>query len=477
MLVVPIVNTEDDLLYVVSPWIYISSFLLFTRTIENKKDWLYFGVLFLIACELRFWGFLGDTEELFDLYSLLLLILLAVATIIPYFVDRFYQKKGHGPMRVMAFPLARVLMEKLIIGKQFNLSLTQFGNKWLIQSAAFVGDVFITMIVALIPSVVIYMIVEKENRKMKRAGSVVIIVFALIMVLGGVRYESSRTQKNAIVMAYATGPQKTYYEEASDDDPEFSENLAYLSRSVRVAADNGAKLIAFAEEAFGITRSRMADFIDVASQLADENDIYILLSLDIDNEDGEYINMSTFINCEGMIMSSYVKSNLIPVVEDSEYIEGTGIIPVNYITIDGKEHVVSYTICYDATFSEYVISMDENTDIFINPSWDWAEIDDLNYRMQGMSAIESGVELFKPTVDGWSIVSSPYGRLTYKESSLGEDYNRVHFVNVYPGRTKTLYRSIQKPVMYFWTILVGLLLVDICRIIIMMIVKRKRDNK
>lgn len=31
-----------------------------------------------------------------------------------------------------------------------------------------------------------------------------------------------------------------------------------------------------------------------------------------------------------------------------------------------------------------------------------------NYRLQGISALESGVVLFKPTVDGWSIVVDPF---------------------------------------------------------------------
>ena len=89
-----------------------------------------------------------------------------------------------------------------------------------------------------------------------------------------------------------------------------------------------------------------------------------------------------------------------PVIETREYTPGDGHIPSNRITIDGQEVVISYTICYDATFYRYLLSMDPETDLFINPSRDWDEIDDLNYRMQGISAMENGIVLFKPTVDG-----------------------------------------------------------------------------
>jgi hypothetical protein len=63
---------------------------------------------------------------MFDLYSALLLIVLASATIIPYFVDFFYLKMGHGVLKVLAFPLTRLMAERFLIGQQFNISLTQF---------------------------------------------------------------------------------------------------------------------------------------------------------------------------------------------------------------------------------------------------------------------------------------------------------------------------------------------------------------
>jgi hypothetical protein len=46
---------------------------------------------------------------------------------------------------------------------------------------------------------------------------------------------------------------KVYYEEPSEDDASYSENETYLTRTAKEAAENGAKLIAYAEEAFIIT--------------------------------------------------------------------------------------------------------------------------------------------------------------------------------------------------------------------------------
>ena len=105
--ILPTFNTENDILYVISPWIYITSFLYYTRTIERKREWGIFSFVFLTAHEFRYSGFLGDTAAYFDFISMLLIILIAAATIIPYFVDLFYLKRGNGFLKVFAFPFSR----------------------------------------------------------------------------------------------------------------------------------------------------------------------------------------------------------------------------------------------------------------------------------------------------------------------------------------------------------------------------------
>ena len=466
--IVPVINTERDVLYVISPWIYITCFLFFTRTIEKKREWIFFGLMFLTSCELRYIGFLGDTGEMFDLYSALLLIVLASATIIPYFVDFFYLKMGHGVLKVLAFPLTRLMAERFLIGQQFNISLTQFGNKPLIQSVPFWGDVFVSFIVAFLASAVVYMVIRRDSKIMVRTGVITLIVYAVLLIIGGIRYETSHNRGKSILMAYASGPQKSYYENPSEEDPGYEDNVLYIERTASEAAANGAKLIAYAEEAFIISSTgEEDDFLEVVERAARENDIYILVCLDVfSGEEDYWYNKAALISNEGEYLSDYLKTYLIPVVEDSEYIEGNGEIPSNHVIIDGEEHVISYSICYDATFSNYMLTSDKDTDIFINPSWDWDEIDDLNYRLQGMSAVASGVSLFKPTVDGWSIVTDAYGRVTYKESTLGKDYNNVYYAEVTPGKTITLYRYIYKIMLCFWSGAVAIMIIDMIRIVI-----------
>lgn len=443
----PCINTEIDLIYVLSPWVYLTCFLLYTRTIRKKWEWVVFEVIFLTILELRYQDFLGGTKILLTLVSVLLLMVLTAGLSFPFWMDRIYQKHGPRWLSMLVFPCMRVLMEQFVVGQQFNLSLTQFGNKWLLQSTAFLGDIFLSFVVALVPSALAHMIINRKDKRTLRAGAAALIFCTLIFAAGAIRLSAIPKPDNSIFMAYASGPQKTYYEDPSEVDPEYEENLEYLRSSVRDAAKNGAKLIAYAEEAFMIYGQEMNDLIVEAEKLAVENDIYILLAFDysyMDESNEVYANIVTLVDNQGELRADYNKTYLIPVIEEDIYEAGDGIIPAEEITIDGQERVVSYTVCYDATFADYISSVDRRTNLFINPSWDWEEIVDLNYRMQGISAVEAGVVLFKPTVDGWSIVTDPCGRLLYKENTLGQSYDKIYYADVPAVTYTTVYQQIRE---------------------------------
>ena len=469
-LILPRFYEEVNVLYVLSPWIWQVCFLFYSRTIHKKRDWLLFVLVFMAATEIRYLRFLGDYEAYYRLISAFLLLVLAAAMLVPFLLDRVFQQYERGPLVLLAFPAMRIAIERFIIGQQFNLSLTQFGNKWLVQSAAFLSDTFITFMTAFIPSVVIWMLLHKDDRKTIRTGRFVLAACGLVFILGAIRYHTAPEPHDPVLMAYASGPQKPYYENPSEEDPDYAENAAYLRRTAEEAASEGAGLIAYAEEAFIVTGDERERLLKEAGAIAAENGLFMLICLDYEDDNGYLENAAIFIDSEGHQISEYDKTNLIPVIED-EYVAGDGSIPSDHVTIQGVDRVISYTVCYDATFTRYLLSMDKKTDLFINPSWDWDEIDDLNYRLQGISAIAAGVVLFKPTVDGWSIVSDPYGKVTYKESTLRKDYNNVYYASVPGARLTTVYQRIYKVLTPIWTIFVAIVLADIIRILIVQIRK------
>ena len=267
----------------------------------------------------------------------------------------------------------------------------------------------------------------------------------------------------SVRMAYATGPQKVYYETPSKDSGTYEDLEAYLERTVKEAAEHGAKLTAYAEEAFMLfTPEEEEKFLEKAKEEARENHMFLLIGLDSLNEDWRGVNKAVMIDDEGNILSEYTKTHLIPFIETGIYVKGDGNIPSEHVVIDGHDLVISYTICFDATYATFLLTTDPETNLFNNPSWDWKEIVDLNYRLQGLSAVQAGVVLFKPTVDGWSIVTDPYGRVSYKEEYIGREYDQVHYVDVPYGKTETIYRRICPYVLAAWRIMALALAAELC---------------
>ena len=465
--ILPALDTENRLLYTLAPWVFLSCFLYFTRTAATKRDWILFWLVCMTATQLRFKNFMGDSEPFYILSSIALNAILAVALSLPFVIDRYYQVHGSAVLAVAVFPFMRILVERLIPGQQFNLSLTQFDNKWLLQSVTVMGEVFLTFMVAFVPSLIVWIWLRRSDRRAVLGGCIALFLCALVFAAGGIRYMRAPKAQALIRMAYASGPGKTYYEDPTDTEPGYAENEEYLRRTVLEAAGNGAKLIAYAEEAYIVSAEEEKQLLHEAEQLANENSVFILLGLDSEDDDGNFVNKALLINDQGNTLSEYVKTNLIPIVETEDYTAGNGVIPSNYVTIDGQQHVISYTICFDATFSAYLLAMNEWTDLFINPSWDWEEIDDLNYRMQGISAVACGVVLFKPTVDGWSIVTDPYGRVSYKESTLDGDYDRVYYADVPTGNITTFYERYHNLLTVLWSGLTLVVLLGMGRVVIL----------
>lgn len=448
-----LMNSEP--VYVISPWISLTCFLFYSRTIKRKRDWAALAVLILTAHEIRYFNFLGDAETGIGWISAGLLVLLALGLVLTIWLDAFYQKHGrYDIVKAAAFPVLRIITEWLIPGQQFNFSLTQFDNSWLLQSASVFGDVFLTFLVTLLPSVLVLMWLHKDERRWVRDGWMTVGAFGMIMLLGAVRLSTAPLAGPVIPMAYASGPQKIYYENPSKDSGVYEDLEEYLERSVKEAAEHGAKLIAYAEEAFMLFTPEEEDtFLKKAREEARKNHMFLLIGLDSLDEAWTPVNKAVMIDPEGKILSEYIKTNLIPYIETGVYKKGDGKIPSEHIAIEGNDLVISYTICYDATFAPFLLTMDPETILFVNPSWDWKEIVDLNYRLQGLSAVQAGVVLFKPTVDGWSIVTDPYGRVSYKEKYIGGDYDQVHYVDVPFGRTDTIYQKICRYVLAVWGIM------------------------
>jgi apolipoprotein N-acyltransferase len=81
-------------------------------------------------------------------------------------------------------------------------------------------------------------------------------------------------------------------------------------------------------------------------------------------------------------------------------------------TADVDDIRTGHAICYDMDFPSFIQQAGtRNVDILFAPSSDWREVRFLHAASARFRAIENGCSLVRPTMQGLSIATDPYGRM------------------------------------------------------------------
>ena len=226
----------------------------------------------------------------------------------------------------------------------------------------------------------------------------------------------------------------------------FDKNVQALETNVIGAFEKGAGILAFSEEAFTIEDVEEANFMDHAKMLARKFSLPMLLTLEIadldNNHDGRWINKAVLIDQDGGISAEYLKHNAIPVAESNTLVLGESAIPMVNLAVGNDRYNVSFVICYDGNFSDFVLGMEPETQVYFNPSWDWESINDFHYRTIGVRSVEMGVNLVMTTNDGFSLVSNPVGKELFRDRIDKAGLNHVTITDVPTKGVETIYSKI-----------------------------------
>ena len=186
--------------------------------------------------------------------------------------------------------------------------------------------------------------------------------------------------------------------------------------------------------------------MDHAKMLARKFSLPMLLTLEIadldNNHDGRWINKAVLIDQDGGISAEYLKHNAIPVAESNTLVLGESAIPMVNLAVGNDRYNVSFVICYDGNFSDFVLGMEPETQVYFNPSWDWESINDFHYRTIGVRSVEMGVNLVMTTNDGFSLVSNPVGKELFRDRIDTAGLNHVTITDVPTKGVETIYSKI-----------------------------------
>ncbi len=435
--------------------------------IRNKWSSIFWTLLGLvIVANIGFWGLVKDG---FSIMNLLFCSLNGIRIWFPFFVYFLCRKfKANNLIAYFAFPAAVAVCEFFIdnpfISVMTSLSVSQFWNIGLMQLASITGVVGVSFVVTLCASVVNFVWEEGLNKKTVITALTYGIAVVLITGIGMFSIDRITTGDKTVRVAtsvegietLAENPEVLDKYEGTQMEKLMNASLDIIEQRAKDAKYNGSTILVFPEEAFECSKNIEDTFIQRVQNIAKENEMNILLPLlkyPLEEDKGatsvpeaeeklkaglaekglNQINTLNFINKDGELVNTYVKSHLVPVVEEPFAEKGDGKTPV--VEVDGVKY--TYLICADYTSNKYTYN-GGRADIFLNPSYDWKAFQYFtSYGVQAR-AIECGLSVLRNPVNGNIVLYDYYGRPLYMENAMNV-HKGILYLDIPKEGRKTFY--------------------------------------
>jgi apolipoprotein N-acyltransferase len=425
----------------VTAWIWPFAFLYFSRQTKTKKQFLLLAAAIAAGHVLK-WLNVMDSGYWLDAAFCLFW---SVFWILPFLADRLLAKKLPGAfLSSLIFPTVFVSLEALRtltpLGSLGAMAYTQSGFLPLVQVTSLIGSFGLSFLIFWFGSAVVTVLEKRQGRK-AAAG----VCFALLIVsvcFGCVRLAAFPIpSENAVRVASIVGPYYEKYKDGTYEEIPTEESLRYFLREAQRAADGGARIACWNEEAFTLDDTDEPLLLDAAAAFAKAHDMILIVGYELTDtdggENGDAVNKSVFLQPDGTV-TGYVKTHLIPVVEVPGYVKGSGNVP-SVATAHGD---ISNVICFDDTFIGFIREKTGSADILFVPSWDWKPIARAHTELSEFRAVENGFALVKPTYDGISTAVDGQGRVIRRFDTIDTGFNTVQFADVPAQSVPTVYGRI-----------------------------------
>jgi apolipoprotein N-acyltransferase len=198
----------------------------------------------------------------------------------------------------------------------------------------------------------------------------------------------------------------------------------------------GARFVVWPEDSFALLAADEPAFLDRARRFTAEHGVYLQASYGRREGPGtrRYANKTVLIAPSGRIVWDYRKTFPVPGYEARHMIPGKGPPPV--AEIDGVRYAAA--ICYDGDHPQILRQVGPRADVLFLPSDDWPDIVDLHARMVQLRAIEYGVFIVRPTLNGRTAAFTRRGEVL-GAIEPGAPQPKTATVRVEPSRSDTPY--------------------------------------
>ncbi len=395
--------------------------------VRKLKRWQGFLFAFLTLVVSYYIGF--DVVPFLPVaISIVIAAIFGLFASLPYLIDSFFSKNRSSFLSTLIFPCAAVLIEYAYhsinqYGTWGHFAYSQESLNLLLQSISVFGMGYITFLIFWFASVANWAYEQRLHKQNIKMGVVAYsVVLGLTLIYGGFRivFQNSNSDTVHIASISATDDYAlNFYLEGLNDKEKGHENKIEAQRQITRAnqhlfdrsvaeAQNGAKIVFWAEGNGAVLKEDEQELYRTASKLAADQNIYLGMAVAVlDHTNARYLeNKFVMFDTTGNKVIDYWKGISVPGGEaEISNNKATGIqkIETPYGTIAGA-------ICFDLDFPKY-LRQAAGADILLAPSNDWKEIDPIHTDMARFRAIEQGFNLIRQTSHGLSVGTDYSGKV------------------------------------------------------------------
>jgi apolipoprotein N-acyltransferase len=248
----------------------------------------------------------------------------------------------------------------------------------------------------------------------------------------------------------------------------FDERMSDIEERTKIAAANGAKIVAFQEGTILINEEDRERFISRCQEIAQENKVYFAMNYGYYVKDGKGANQLLLIDDQGNTLLTYDKKYLLGIGDIGEtavFNKGPEIIQ----TVDTPYGRIGLSICREMDMAKYQVQAGrQNVDIMISPAYEWPVNLVINFGY--MRAIENGYSLVRPTYNGISFASDFNGNVL-ATMDFDPAESGIMYADVPTKGVRTLYPHIGD--IFGWVCVAGFLGLILLSIVLSVSKKRK----
>lgn len=368
--------------------------------------------------------------------------ILWLIALVPYALDRLLAPRL-GQWGVLVLPCA-------LVGLEFGFTLLSPYGSWgslaysqanllpLVQAASLVGMWAVTFLIgwAAATANLVWQAPGEPRRWTAAAGAFVLVLAAVTGF--GVNRLAAPAPKGPVVRAAGVAAQ---YDSNRNYDLSLAPAIeAHLFAQSERAASTGAQLVVWPEDSFFLPAADEPALIARGQQLARRLGLHLGMSYGLrqDAATKRYRNTTVLIGPDGRMLWRYAKRYPVPGYEAKHMIPG----PALGAFADTAWGRIGGAICFDGDHHDVISRFGaQRSALAILPSDDWPAVVDLHARMVRMRAVEQGVPVLRPTMNGRSLVLDAYGRILASLPADAPD-PKVMSADIPLGARPTLYTRI-----------------------------------